>query len=580
MKKIIGYIKKYWYAYLIAILLLFCSVFLDMLSPKVTQSILDDVIAGGRIELLTSLLLTVLLIGVGRAICQYFKELIFDLTSSRISSSLRKDLFKHIQGLSVNYFDKTNTGELMSRVKDDVDRIWNGLGFVGMLIIEVVVHTSMVLYFMINISPKLSIMPIIVMPFMAFLAIFMEKKLDKVYEKISEENAKLNTVAQENLAGVRTVKSFAREKFEINKFLSHNKQYKELNMKQSKIFIKYHPYFQLITKMLPIAAILIGGRMVINGELTIGGLGAFIMYCDYIVWPMEMLGWLSNDLAASLASIKKINKIYDEKPMISDPVKPVILENVKGHVTFEHVYLNINNSKVLEDISFDLKAGSTLGIMGATGAGKTSIINLLSRFYDTEEGRVCLDGINVKNLSLKQLRGSIAPVMQDVFLFSDTISENVKLGRKNIATEEDIIDSLNKSRAMEFISHMEEGCETIIGERGVGLSGGQKQRISIARAFSKKTPVLVMDDSTSALDMETEFSIQKELNELKDITKIIIAHRISAVRQADEIIFLSEGKIAERGTHESLLAAKGLYYDTFMAQYGEYLEEGMGLNVC
>lgn len=575
MKNITKYIRKYWYAYLIALILLVTSIFLDMLSPKVTQSILDDVIVKGNIDLLSKLLLIILIIGVGRAICQYFKEFIFDVVSSKISVNIRRDLFTHIQSLSVNYFDKTNTGELMSRVKDDVDRIWNGLGFIGMLTIEVVVHTSMVLYFMINISPTLSIIPIITMPFVAVLAIYMEKKLDKVYEQISEENAKLNTVAQENLAGVRTVKSFAREKFEINKFLSHNKQYKDLNMKQSRVFIKYHPYIQLVTKILPIVTLLIGGRLVINGSLTIGGLGAFILYCDYIVWPMELLGWLSNDLAASIASAKKINKIYKEEPMIKDPEKPLILDEVKGHVTFENVHLSLGSNKVLEDISFDLEAGKTLGIMGATGAGKTSIINLLNRFYDTDEGRVCLDSVDVKNLQLKQLRGSIAPVMQDVFLFSDTVNENVKLGKKNLVTEEEVLESLDKSQAMEFVSHMEEGLNTVIGERGVGLSGGQKQRISIARAFSKKTPILVMDDSTSALDMETEYSIQKELNQLKEITKIIIAHRISAVRQADEIIFLSEGKIAERGNHISLLEAKGLYYDTFMAQYGEYLEEGV-----
>lgn len=571
MKKILHYMGKYWYAYVFAILCLVISVTLDMLSPQVTRRIIDDVIGEGKLELLTKLLLLILLIGTGRAFSQYFKELTFDKVSSKITVSIRRDLFRHIQGLSINYFDKTNTGELMSRVKDDVDRIWNGLGFVGMLAIEVVIHTALVLYNMLTLSPKLSIIPLVTMPLIAVFAIYMEKKLDKVYEQISEENAVLNTVAQENLAGVRTVKSFAREKFEIDKFLSHNKKYNDLNMTQSKVLIKYQPYFQFITKLLPIVTIMFGGKLVIDGEITLGTLGAFVIYCEYIVWPMEILGWLSNDLASALASMKKLNKIFVEKPMIADPEKPVTLPEVKGHVTFDNVSLKIDNNIILENISFDLPEGKTLGIMGATGTGKSSIINLLSRFYDTEEGTVSLDGVNVRELSLKQLRSSIAPVMQDVFLFSDTINENVKLGKKNMVVDEEVKTSLEMAQAMEFISNMEEGCETLIGERGVGLSGGQKQRISIARAFAKKSPILVMDDSTSALDMETEFSIQKELNELKDTTKIIIAHRISAVRHADEILFLADGKVAERGRHEELMAKKGMYYETFMAQYGEYL---------
>lgn len=571
--KLKHYISKYWYAYILALFFLVASVALDMLSPQITRQIIDNVIGEGKIELLTKLLLIIFTIGIGRAIFQYLKETTFDRVSSTIAAHIRRDLFSHVQSLSLNYFDKTNTGELMSRMKDDIDNIWNGIGFVGMLVIEVAIHTAFVMYCMISSSPKLSVIPVMCMPIIAFLAIYMEKKLNKVYEQISEENASLNTVAQENLAGVRTVKAFAREKFEIDKFLSHNRRYYELNMTQSKVLIKYQPMFQLITKLLPIATIIYGGKLVINGEISLGTLGAFIAYCDYIVWPMEMLGWLSNDLASALASIKKINKIYKEQPMISSPSNPVILPEVKGHISFEHVSFSLGDTQILNDISFDLPEGKTLGIMGATGAGKSSVINLLNRFYDTTEGTVKLDNIDVKKLSLNQLRSSIAPVMQDVFLFSDTINENVKLGKRNIVEQAEVIDSLERAQAMEFISHMEEGCDTLIGERGVGLSGGQKQRISIARALAKKTPILVMDDSTSALDMETEFAIQKELNNLHETTKIIIAHRISAVRHADEIIVLENGTIAERGTHEQLLEQHGRYYKTFMAQYGEYLEQ-------
>ncbi len=572
MKKISTYILKYWYAYVLAIICTLIAVSLDMLSPQVTKRIIDDVIIDGKLGLLPTMLLLIFIIGVGRCIFQYVKELIFDLVSSRITVNIRRDLFKHIQSLSLSFFDKNNTGELMSRVKDDADRIWGALGYVSMLIIEVIIHTSIALYCMYRLSPKLTILPVLVLPLVAALAFLMEKKLGDIYEAISEENAQLNTVAQENLSGVRTVKSFAREKHEIAKFLSHNKRYYDLNMKQSKVFVKLYPYFQFITKLLPLLIVLGGGYLVIREELSLGSLGAFIEYSANIVWPMEMLGWLSNDFAAAIASTKRIKKIYAEKPLVNEAANPVVLDDVKGSIRFDRVSFSLAEKNILSDISFELTAGKTIGIMGATGTGKSSIINLLQRFYDTTDGAIYLDGVNIRDLTLRQLRGSVSLVMQDVFLFSDTINENVKLGKRKLVCNEEVVDAADNAQAREFIERMEEQYETVVGERGVGLSGGQKQRISIARALSKKSPILVLDDSTSALDMETELMIQRSLSQI-DASKLIIAHRISAVRNADEIIILEEGRIAERGTHDSLLQNKGYYYKTYMAQYGDYLED-------
>lgn len=313
--------------------------------------------------------------------------------------------------------------------------------------------------------------------------------------------------------------------------------------------------------------------MVIKGEFSIGSLGAFIEYSMNIVWPMEMLGWLTNSFSAAIASNKKLKKIYTETAEITEQERPVVLDKVNGKVTFDHVCFTRDKSEILTDISFEIAAGKTLGIMGATGAGKSSIIHLLQRLYDCNEGQILLDDVNIKNLTLKQLRSNVSVVMQDVFLFSDTIMDNIKLGKYEFLTEDIVRDSAKLAQASSFIERLDDTYETIIGERGVGLSGGQKQRISIARALAKEAPILVMDDSTSALDMETEHAIQETLNQLTNTTKIIIAHRISAVRHADEIIFLEEGRIAERGTHEELLTKKGLYYETYMAQYGEFLVE-------
>lgn len=574
MKKLRTYIWEHKWGYLFAVMSMLIAVCLDLLSPQFTKHIVDDVIVGGNIAKLKGLLIGIFLIGLGRCIFQYTKEYTFDRLSIEIASDMRRRLFDHIQSLSAEFFDRMSTGELMARVKEDIDRIWDGIGFVSMLLMEVCVHTIIILFCMYHLNWKLALIPTASMLICGTIAIVMEQKLGVVYEAISEENANLNTVAEENLAGVRTVKAFAREKYEIGKFLSHNQRYYELNMKQSKIFVTYHPYFTLVTKLLPLVMVMLGGYFVIYGKMTLGELSAFIEYSMNIVWPMEMLGWLTNSASSAIASNRKIQKIYEEKPAVVEKEHPVEKEQIKGKVEFNHVsFHKADGYEILHDVNFTVEPGKTIGIMGATGAGKSSIIYLLQRLYDATDGCVKVDDVDVRDMSLKQLRGSISMVMQDVFLFSDSINENVKLGKRDIIDMETVKQAAQDARASSFIEKMEHQYDTIIGERGVGLSGGQKQRISIARALAKKNPILVLDDSTSALDMETEHLIQETLEKLQNTTKIIIAHRISAVKNADEIIVLDSGSIKERGTHESLLEKKGLYYQTYLAQYGDILAQ-------
>ena len=575
MKKLHSYLLGHWKGYLFAICSMIIAIVLDMIYPQITQKIVDDVIIGGKLELLTKLLTGIVVVGIGRSVFGYCKEFTFDKMSATIGTEMRKDLFAHIQTLSMSYFDNTNTGELMARVKDDIDKIWNALGYVGMLVIEVIIHVSFVLYCMFRLNWKLAFLPLTTMIICGTVAIVMERKLDKIYEEISEENAVLTTVAEENLAGVRTVKAFAREKYEIEKFKSHNKRYYDLNVSQAKTLVRYYPIFQFVGKALPVATTILGGVSVMNGTMSLGALVAFVEYSRNCTWPMEMLGWLTNDVSSAVASYKKIKKIYAQTAEIKDEEQPVTLERVEGKVEFSHVSFAIEGKEILNDVSFLLPAGKTLGIMGATGSGKTSLTHLLQRFYDATDGCIRVDDTDIRKLKLKQLRSNISVVLQDVFLFSDTIEENIRMGKRKKLEMEEIRNAAEDARAKSFIEKMEEQYDTVIGERGVGLSGGQKQRISIARALAKHAPILVLDDSTSALDMETEHEIQKTLNELEDTTKLIIAHRISAVRHADEIIYLQDGKIAERGTHEELLEKKGLYYQTYLAQYGSYLAEGM-----
>jgi len=560
------FIKYKWY-YLFALVCLYLGIYLDVQAPKIIGRIIDDVIVGGQVELLMQLVLLLLGIGVGRGIFKYLQEYTGDCIGVKIAEDIRRNLFSHIQRMSVGFFEKNNTGELMARVKDDAERIWEAMGFVGLLCVEAIVHTIMVLTNMVKIDPLLTLIPLCIMPMVGYIAIRLEKGLDKVYDEISEENAELNTVAQENLNGVRTVKAFFRGKHEIEKFKKHNSRYYDLNMRLARTMAKYDPNISFLTKIMLLLSVLIGGMFVVRDRISLGELGSFVEYANNIVWPMEILGWVTNAMAAAVASNKKINKILDAQPEIHLPENAVVLPEVKGELRFNRVSLELQGQKILEDVSFTVEAGKTLGIMGMTGTGKTTIVNLAERFYDVTAGEVTLDGVDVRKLDLHCLRKNMSVVMQDVFLFSDTVAENIRIGSRDVMTEEVMVESAKQARAFSFVDELPEKFETVIGEKGVGLSGGQKQRLSIARALAKKAPILFLDDSTSALDMETEHEIQRELNRLDGITKVIIAHRISAVRHADEIVILEDGRIVERGTHDSLMALKGRYYDTFVAQY-------------
>ena len=579
------YFKRYSPVYLIAVIAMSASTFLDQLAPLIVKHIVDDVLLAKQIDLLKFLLIGILAIGLGRCILQYTKEFLCDICGSKIASELRIDLFRKIQSLSANFFDGINSGELMSRVKDDVDRIWDVAAFMGILMAEVFVRTIITLYFMIRLNWQLAIIPILGMFISGMIAIFMERRLDDLYGNVAQEGSEMNNTAAENLAGVRTVKAFTREGFEIAKFHKHNQKFYELNIDLSRVFVKYNPIIQMITRLLSVVSLVLGGLIVIKGnplngwqKMSVGELMAFIQYVGGMIWPMEMLGWLTNGFSSAKASIKRLDKIYKETPDITDKFEEKSLGedvssalfspfDLNGEISFEHVSYTMNGSKILDDVNFTIGAGKTLGIMGATGSGKTTLINLLKRMYDVTEGSIKLDGTDIREIPLPMLRRSISCVMQDIFLFSDTIEGNIRLGARETITTPEVRSALSKAHAQEFVERMEQKEQTVIGERGVGLSGGQKQRITIARALARKTPVLVLDDSTSALDTETEQEIQEELSELSGMTKIIIAHRVSAVRKADKIIVLDKGRIAECGTHEELLAKGGLYKETYDSQH-------------
>lgn len=570
MKRVFKYVWRYKPLLIIPSIAMILSIALDMLNPYVQKIMIDKVILKSDLSLLVPLLIGIAGITIFRAIFGYVKEYLFDYLSVKVNVDLKKDLFDHIQSLSYSYFDGMNTGELMSRIGEDIDNIWRTISFGLRLLIENAIYfltASVILFYL---SWKLALVCLTIMLPIAYLAMKLEKKIGDAYGKISDQAAVINTTAQENIAGVRLVKAFAREKHEILKFLELNNVNFKLNMEQNNVIAKYFPIIEFLTNIAIVFMISLGGVYVIKEDISIGTLVAFNGYIWMLIWPMRMLGWLTNMMAQNNASAKKIFKILDTDPEIKDGDLSVSLNNMKGAVEFRNVSFKYHDEYVLKNINIKAKAGSTIAIMGTTGSGKTSIINLIGRFYDASEGEVFIDSTSVKDLYLKDLREKMAVVSQDTFLFSETIEENIRHG-KAAGSISEIKKACKDACADEFIEGFEEGYSTLIGERGIGLSGGQKQRISIARALIRDSKILILDDATSALDMETEYTLLKNLNNRKNKpTTFIIAHRISAVKNADEIIYLDNGSIAERGTHEELLKKRGKYYNIYCDQFKEF----------
>ena len=559
--------------YSIAITALLAAILMDMFNPYYIGQIIDRVVSNGEMRYLRTALTALAIITISRAVLGYIKEYGIDVSSSKVILNLRKILFDHIQKLSFSFFDENNTGELMSRMKEDTENILNAICFGIMLFLEQSIYFIMAAVILFTINWKLALISLVTMPLIEFLVFKLEKQIGITYDKISDQRAVLNTTAQQNIAGVRLVKALAREKYEIEKFLKQNEENYKINFEQARISAKYNPPIEFLSNVVLVLVISFGGYYVIGGDMSLGTLVAFSNYIFMLIWPMRMLGWLTSVIAQCFASVKKIESIFNEEPAIKNGENPQKPEDsdLKGHIVFDDVSFEFAGVPILKNINIDAKPGSTIALMGMTGAGKSSLINLIGRYYDCSEGHVYFDGIDVRDMELSLLRKNVSTVMQDTFLFSDTIEENIRFGAGEISDEE-FMAAARDAMVDEFVSQMPEGYGTIIGERGIGLSGGQKQRISIARALVRKTGVLIMDDSTSALDMETEYAIQKALERRKGTTRFIIAHRVSAVKNADEILYFEDGRIVERGTHSELLRLRGRYYDTYCEQYRDYAQ--------
>ncbi|EIF6167125.1 MAG: ABC transporter ATP-binding protein [Clostridium perfringens] len=560
------YISKRMVFLIVPIVAMIIVLGIDSFFPYLQKIFVDDILLGSDKSKLGLFFGVFLGLSLLRGILGYIKEFLFDKFSLNVSKEIRMDLFKKIQSFEFSFFDSTNTGELMSRIGEDVDIVWETISYGLRLLIEGIILFIISVTIMMSMSPSLTIICLVILLPVGVLAILVNKKFHRNYSKISDKVADINLMAQQDIAGIRLVKAFAREKYETEKFLKVNKDYYDLNITQARILSNFLPVIDLLTNLTPVAMIIYGGYLVIKGNITMGTLLAFSSYILNLSFCVKNIGGLVNMMSQNRASMDKIFNILKRKPQITSMENSYNPDKVKGEIEFKNVSFRYNEEEVLKKINLKIPAGSTVAIMGETGCGKSSILSLIGRHYDVSSGEVLIDGVNVKKWNLDSLRENMAVVFQDTFLFSDSIKDNIDFGGNK--SEDEIIEAAKDSCAYDFIKEMPEGFETEVGERGLGLSGGQKQRLAIARALVRKTPILILDDATSALDMETEFNVLKNLSKKQDkATTFIIAHRISGVKDADIILFMKDGEIVEMGDHESLLKKKGYYYSVYCHQF-------------
>ena len=567
IKRLCGLMAPYRKKIFLCILLQTCVILTRLVAPFLTKAIINDVIPNTDLNLLFYVSAGLLGLVIVRGVFTYVRSLTLERVSQDVIYDLRTGLYAHMEELPYSFYDHNRIGEIMSRMTSDIEGIRNLIAGGLVTLYDNALNFIGALVFLSFMSWKLMLSLLVFAPIIAIVAWQFKKRIRPAFVATREQNAVLNTRTQENLAGMRVVKAFAREPYESEQFEKDNRKLLSTHLNATWIWSNFVPVMELLSSLCTPVMLMVGAAMVFSGEMDLGTLIAVNGYVWLIVNPMRNLANIVNMLTQAVTSAEKLFYYIDFGSSIREKDDAKEPERHEGRVEFDHVDFSYGGEDVLKDITFSVEPGQTVAVMGATGAGKSSLILLLGRFYDVHRGSVKVDGIDVRDQKLKPLRRSIGYVPQETFLFSDTLEDNIRFGRPD-ETHDRVVRSANVAQATEFIDHMPQGYETIVGERGIGLSGGQKQRVAIARAVLINPSILVMDDSTSAVDMETEYEIQKQLKDvLKNRTTFIIAHRISSVKNADLILVLKDGRIVERGTHKELLKQEGVYYGMVQDQY-------------
>ena len=554
--------------------------FMQLAVPYITQNIIDLFLTGenaaanlvNKRDLFFQLIIAMIALTFIRTLIVYLVCMDVEHVSQKVLYRVRTHLFDKIERQDMQFYNTYRTGDLMTRVTGDLDAVRHMIAWVVRMIVEsfsLLIATAAYFFYM---DWRLALAILAIAPFIMIVIVLFRNQVAPRHKALREKLSQLNTAAQENISGNRVVKAFAREDYEIEKFDKCSVEYSKTNKLTAMTWLNFFPYIETFANLMPIVLLVVGGLFIIKGEISMGEYVAFSGLIWAVQNPMRMLGNIMNEFQRFSAAADKVMEIYYSEPKIVDKENAIDRpERFAGKVEFKNVSFQYEdgNLPVLHNISFVANPGETVAIMGETGCGKTSMIQLIPRFYEPTEGEVLVDDINVNDMKLTQLRKNIGLATQDVLLYSDTIDGNIAYGDSSL-TKEEVEKFAKYSAAAKFITRMPEGYDTIVGERGVGLSGGQKQRISLARALAVKPAILILDDTTSAVDMETEKQIQHSLKELDfPCTKLIIAQRISTTKFADKILIIQDGRITEEGTHDELVAKKGYYYSLVQLQTGE-----------
>lgn len=559
IKEFVKYYKPYKKLFILDLLAAFLFALCDLAYPMIARNIMDDVVPNKDMRMLIVFVVALLFIFISKSALNYFMQYWGHVVGVRMQADMREKVFTHLQKLPNNYFDNNKTGVIMSRIINDLMDI-SELAHHGPedLFISIVMLIGS-FFILLDINVTLTLMVFMVIPFVVWFAAYQRKKMNKAFMETRVETGSVNATLENSIAGMKITKSFCTEKEEFEKFSKSNNIFRHAREGAYKVMAEYSAGMNLYMDILELIALGAGGYFTYLGKISLGDFAAYILYVKMFVQPIKKLINFTEQYQNGMTGFERFTEIMKQEQE-KEPKNPIELKNVKGNLEIENVSFKYEDeTQVLDDLSLSIEAGKTIALVGPSGGGKTTLCNLIPRFYDFEKGDIKIDGKSIREVSLKSLRQNIGVVQQDVFLFTGTIRDNILCGNPD-ANEEELIDAAKKARIHDFIQTLPKGYDTYIGERGVKLSGGQKQRISISRIFLKNPPIIILDEATSALDNVTEKEIQLSLEELsKDRTNLIVAHRLSTIKNADEIIVLTDNGIEERGTHDELLNRGGIY---------------------